>query len=626
MRIASVIPITNAAQSGELTYFTSRDISRGSLVTIEIRKKKIDAIVSEVEELGEHKDRIRKSLFTLKKIMGVKKGHVVLSEFLKSAEETAIYHATSVGSILFQSMPIVALENRTQVIKSIQRGSDSAEVLAYQAPPDERNSRYKSLSREIFAKGQSLIIVCPTVYEAKKLYASLSRGIEGYAFLMHGSLSKKKQRETWVSMLEETHPILLISTPKFMCVPRGDLGSIVIEREQSRHYKSLNRPYLDSRVLIEKYAKNLNIPLTLSDTILRVKTIYRMRKNKIVELAPLKMQYRSDAEIIEVDTRKKEDASQASMAFNPLSLELCETIAQAQKNKESVFLYVARRSLAPITYCRDCGSTYTCNNCEAPLALHEEKNKREYVCHICKDVTSADARCKLCNSWRLEPYGIGTETVLKAVEEIYSDHVFILDSDHFKNLDEAEEQINKWSKKGGVCIGTQMALPAILGKANHTAVVSLDSLFSIPDYAMNEKIFLLLTGLRVGTSGNVIVQSRNPKAEIFKFAREGNVAEFIEHELKLREKYGYPPYKTLVKLQITGAPLSIKKEEVRLLRILDKYDTSFYNSYTRGAPRRNARNILIYLPESSWPDTDLSEKLRSLPFSVSVEVDPLSIV
>ena len=62
----------------------------------------------------------------------------------------------------------------------------------------------------------------------------LEKGIEGYAFILHGSLTPKKIIETWNAAIKEDHPILLIATGGFLSFPRTDIETIVVERESSK--------------------------------------------------------------------------------------------------------------------------------------------------------------------------------------------------------------------------------------------------------------------------------------------------------------------------------------------------------------------------------------------------------
>jgi primosomal protein N' len=55
--------------------------------------------------------------------------------------------------------------------------------------------------------------------------------------------------------MKEKHPVVVIATGGFLSIPREDIETLVIEREASRFYKILRRPYLDVRHVAEIFAR-----------------------------------------------------------------------------------------------------------------------------------------------------------------------------------------------------------------------------------------------------------------------------------------------------------------------------------------------------------------------------------
>jgi hypothetical protein len=55
MKLIEVIPISSAISKESLTYFTSKNISAGSIVSVPVRGKKVDAIVLGTEEVSSSK-------------------------------------------------------------------------------------------------------------------------------------------------------------------------------------------------------------------------------------------------------------------------------------------------------------------------------------------------------------------------------------------------------------------------------------------------------------------------------------------------------------------------------------------------------------------------------------------
>ena len=172
----------------------------------------------------------------------------------------------------------------------------------------------------------------------------------------------------WKNALKSEHPILIIATGSFLSLPRLDLGTIIIERENSRAYKQFNRPFIDIRVLAENLAKHRKINIIFGDLPLSMDTMWRYKENELDELSPPKLRTIREASQRLIDMKDKKH--QKAGHFEVVSDELKELVADTIKNKQNMFVFTARRGLAPSTTCKDCGSPVLCHECEAPIVLH----------------------------------------------------------------------------------------------------------------------------------------------------------------------------------------------------------------------------------------------------------------
>ena len=86
--------------------------------------------------------------------------------------------------------------------------------------------------------------------------------------------------------------------------------------------------------------------------------------------------------------------------------------------------------------------------------------------------------------------------------------------------------------------------------------ISADVALTLPDFRASERAFQLLTQVagragRASAPGRVIVQTFNPDHFCIQTAAAHDYATFSGVELAARERYGYPPYRRLVKLLYT---------------------------------------------------------------------------
>jgi primosomal protein N' (replication factor Y) len=109
------------------------------------------------------------------------------------------------------------------------------------------------------------------------------------------------------------------------------------------------------------------------------------------------------------------------------------------------------------------------------------------------------------------------------------------------------------------------------------AVVDADTGLAFPDFRAEERTFQLVTQLagRSGRDapGKVLVQTFQPDATPLLYAARHDVKGFLAHELARREELGYPPFRHLVSLVVSGpdgeSPLRALSELREALQMRD---------------------------------------------------------
>ena len=70
--------------------------------------------------------------------------------------------------------------------------------------------------------------------------------------------------------------------------------------------------------------------------------------------------------------------------------------------------------------------------------------------------------------------------------------VFEIDSDSVSNDKEGKKMADDFLLGGGIVVGTEMIFSYIKQPIDHIVAMSIDGLFAMPEFKMNEKIFRLL--------------------------------------------------------------------------------------------------------------------------------------
>lgn len=633
MHVIKVIPIARGISKETLSYFSATHIQNGSLITVPVRKRLISAIVISSQDAQEEKSSIRQSGYAMKKIGEFKSENFLSENFMKAAKSIADFSAGSLGSVLNLLIPKVILENAPQAVaKNIDTKPESSSFdrLAIQAEDEERLATYRSLIREEFARRHSVFFCLPTAEDVVRFSSLLPKGIENYTHALYSTLPKNKMLAVWQKVMTEEHPMLIIATAPFFAVCPKNLGAIVVENESSRSYKLPVRPYIDVRMFAEFFAKESGTKFIVGDDFLRTETIFRVKHGEIAELSPLKFRSLSPAKntIIDMSSFKKS----AGGKFETVSPQLEALIIQSHADSQNLFIFSARRGFAPETICGDCGTLVLCSRCRSPITLHrarpDETNQNFFFCHGCNEKRSSEERCLKCNSWKLQSIGIGIELVETELQKKFpSIKIFRIDKDVTPTKKQVSKKIAQfYASPGSILLATEMVFPYLDKKIENTAVASLDALFSLPDFRINEKILHILLKIRSLTESSFFVQTRIPDEKILDHALKGNLIDFYREEITAREAFKYPPFTTLIKISLSGVRGVVTKEMLELKEFLKPFETEIFPAFIEESRGAFTLHGLLRLPRGAWIDRQLLSKLLQLPPQFRIAVEPETLL
>jgi primosomal protein N' len=663
VNLITVIPLTKSRAIDTLTYFATSNIELGSLVTVPVRNKDTSAIVIETKSVIDIKSELKSADYTIKKLGKVKSTTFFKKEFLKACESIANYYATTLGSIIRTMTSLSVLENASMlktapILSGASSNKGLDETFAIQGDDPDRLSAWKSLIRQEFAQKKSIIIYVPSYEEINNMMASLSKGVEDYIFTLHGDMTEKKIIETWNKIAEEEHPVVIVATSIFTNIPRNDVNTIIIERENSRGWLTMKSPFIDMRKALETIYRKQGKAVYIADSLLRSITLARVENHEIATGSPFKWKSISTAkdEIIDMKAgiessvllknessgesmnesgkesgkESKKESRKEKRHFRVLSDALESLIRTNHENNTHLFIMTSKRGLSSITVCDDCETIVSCKECGAPVVLHisKENSRNFFMCHNCGSRRAADESCANCTGWRLTPLGIGTDRVVEEVRKILPESkIAVIDADATKT----EKQIRNavatfYSQPGCILVGTELALLHIHEQIENIGVASIDSMLSLPDFSIQERIMYLLTRLRSLAKQNFIIQTRRIEEKVFEYGSKGNLGDFYRNEIKDRKQYSYPPFSTLIKISIEGKKDSISSEMSAIKELVLPQTLDVFPAFTAAQKGNSSIHGLIKIPSTSWPDKTLQDKLNMMPQHVSVKIDPENLL
>ncbi|MCX6751810.1 MAG: hypothetical protein NT161_03565 [Candidatus Nomurabacteria bacterium] len=656
MKIVTVIPLEKGAFKTDLTYFTAKDIKNGSIVSIPIRSKKILGLVVSCQDVSNVKSGIKDMSFKLKKITEIKEHSIFRNELIESAFELSSYFVSKKNSGVISFIPAIFREKydviekftNNEFLKDGPWGNSlkdrplvKTEKLLLQAQLEDRISFYKTLIRGYFALKKSVFIVLPTEYDIEIFQQALSKGIENFTFVMHGGLRTKKIIEDYEQIINSPHGVLILGTAQYLSIPRADLGAIIVEHENSYAYKMFPRPHFDLRIFAEVFAAKINAKFILADTLLRYETIARKEIDGLSEVYPLSFRTNFDETMISIinpnpkETLLSQSENKASK-FKIFSEKSIEEIEHSLKNKKNVFIFSLRKGLATYTICKDCNETINCEKCLAPVVLYLSRDgkKRMFVCNKCNTEKDPETKCSNCGGWNLMPLGIGTDTVFEEIKSKFPKiKIFKLDRESVKTNKEAEKILKEFEKNSGsILVGTEMAFFYLKEKVDLSIIASFDSLWSIPNYKMSEKIIQLLLSIISKTEKKIIIQTKNKNDPALLAIKSENLLSFVREELEDRKNLNYPPYKRFIKITYLGDKEGSIEAKKALREVFKEYAPEIFSGFIPKNKNQYVTNALIKLDSQKWSlpelshnssiDQNLFNLLSSLPPSYEVFVDP----
>lgn len=630
MYLIHVIPISRGFIKDRLSYFSKKDISKGAMVTVPIRKKMTPAIVELTEDVKDVKTKLRQSPFPIRKIEAIRSTQIFSPEFMHAVRETSDYTTGTVGAIINTLVPKAILSAPEKINENMARiavqKSMTYERLVLQTDKEERFSTYRSLIREAFARKQSVFICMPTLHDVEQFVSKSEKGIGTYMFGLHSGLTKKTIIERWNKVLQEGHPVAIVGTGSFLSIPRTDIKTIVIERESSGAYKSVVRPYGDIRAFANSLARNMGARIVFADSFLRIETLYDYYEGHTAELAPLRFRPLSPAKHSIIDMKNYKPTVKGR--YEIISHELARLVEDTRRDATQMFIFSARRGLSPTTVCSDCGATVTSTHSDAPMVLHKTSKGNIFYCHQNGEVRSANERCRACGGWKLVALGAGIQLIEEQLVERFPGYTFFrIDSDTTNTYKKAHAVVEEWKNTpGSVLIGTEMALSHLEDPIENIAIASIDSLLSIPDFKIETKIFSVLLTLRSLAQQSFLLQTRNPEQGVLKDAVGGNLLEFYRKEIQIRRKLAYPPFSLFIKLTVSGTKNAVSDEMDNMEEIFKDYDLRIFSAFTPAERGKQTSHALLKIEPKTWPHPDLLEKLRSLPPQILIKVDPESLL
>lgn len=629
MHLIEVIPLKKGLLLESLSYFSSTPYPIGTIVEAPVRNSTTPAVVVDIKEVSSAKTALRAATFSLRKLPVQTNVHAIAPGLMKTAQHLRATSVFPLGTILFSLLP-AEIKNGTATFPATHAETPH-NVAPHQpellhATTNDRITAYRSIIRSTFAHRGSVLVVVPSYAHLDPIGEALKQGIEDRMVYMRSSTGKRLH-VMYEKYEDCARSKVIITTPAHAYLDRHDITTIIVEGSRSQHYVEHTQPYGDHRENLRHYARVTGKRIIFGDLLPRTEDEMALRNGVFTAFDEHPKRLELPAKLTYIERPEREYGTE----YQILTPAVTEHIDQAVNERRSVFIYAPRRGLAPIVLCGDCGHIFRCEDSGAPYTLERTleagEERRWFVAKTTGKRIPAPDVCPVCSSWKLREQGIGIQKVQQQVHKLFPKaKVVVFDSVSAKSERRAKELMTLFYKhKGSILIGTSMVFPYLAEPVDTSIVASLDAARATPTWRSQEELFGLILMLRERSTHEVILQGKGDADELIELAKKGMTEQFYNEEIALRQVLLYPPMTRFIHLTWRAKGESGKAYGEKLKTLFGEFHTHLYaDPNLRGEV--GLYYLLIRVAEADWPNESLLQKLRTLPPSVRVVMNPDRII
>ena len=486
-------------------------------------------------------------------------------------------HASVTGALAAERAPARLSPSQEGAVQRIEALLDGGggNVLLSGATGSGKTEVYIRACSAALARGRGAIVLVPEIALTPQTLGRFRARFGDRVAVLHSALTEAERRDERERIASGETPVV-VGARSAVFAPVPSLGVVCVDEEHDASYKQESDPRYDARTVAAKRASLEGAVAVFGSATPRPESWERLERLELGGriAAPL-------PSVRVVDLRRE--------AGYPLSAPLLAALGALAGHGGKAILLLNRRGVAPAVHCRACGATRRCRNCDVALTLHEGGSLR---CHHCGHAEPMGETCPACGSAELARIGAGTQRLERELAKHVPELERIrLDADAIQSPEQLRDALERFARaSGAVLVGTQM-----VAKGHHfpgvelAAVVDADTALGLPDFRAEERTFQLLTQLagRSGRDapGRVIVQTFQPDARAIAYAARHDVRGFLDGELERRRALGYPPFRHLVRIVVTGP------EQADTLRALEELKAGLGGGELLGpAPLLRLRN------------------------------------
>jgi len=490
--------------------------------------------------------------------------------------------------------------------------------------------------------GKGAIVCVPEIALATQMVNRILARFPGQVALLHSGLKDAARYANW-ERLRRGEATIAIGPRSALFAPIEQIGCIVLDEEHDAAYKQDALPRYHARDVARELTRAMGAVCILGSATPDLGTYAAAKRGEIGYLS-LPERVRPTAwngtngtlqlpPVELVDMREERRNGNGGVFSSALADLLCRAHAAG----EQAILLLNRRGSATFSQCRACGHVLMCPQCAVPLVYHADRERLR--CHRCDFEMRPNIRCPRCGLPEVRAYGVGTQRVEEETHRLLPGaRVVRWDQDSLRAEGGHESILRRLeAREIDVLVGTQMVAKGLdLPMVTVIGVINGDTQLHLPDFRSAERTFQLLTQVagRAGrrSPGRVVIQTQSVDHPALIAAQRHDYALFAHAELPNRERFGFPPYRQLVRF------VHKQRDDAKARAEADRLAFALARVAYRGgqddieligpAPCFTAKVRGEYLWQVVACGNDLAPLVRSfpIPYGWTVDVDPISVL
>jgi primosomal protein N' (replication factor Y) (superfamily II helicase) len=421
------------------------------------------------------------------------------------------------------------------------------ELLLFGVTGSGKTEVYLAAIERALERGRGAILLVPEIGLTPQTVGRVRARLGERVALLHSALSEGERYDEW-RRLGRGEADVCVGPRSAVFAPVRDLGLLIVDEEHDTSYKQEGDPRYDARAVARRRCE-------AADAVYVAGTA-TPRPESWAELERCELPERVDG--LGLPPVELLDMREVSPRSGPLHPSTRAALAGLGPGEKAIVM-LNRRGFSPHLSCGACGSVIGCPHCDVSLVLHRGLGR--LACHHCGHAEPVPRACPECGSAALARYGAGTERIEALVAELVDPApVFRLDADAAARRGAHGRLLADFgAAEGGVLVGTQMVAKGHdFSDVVLSVLLDADSTLRYPDFRAEERTFALVSQLagrsgRGERGGRVLVQTLAPDAAPIAAAARHDAPAFLAEELERRRAFGYPPYSTLIAVELGGS-------------------------------------------------------------------------